>query len=127
MDLLSVKDLCISFQLGEKQKNNKIAQREVVHGVSFSIQKGQCHALVGESGAGKSLTARSLMHLLPYGVHISSGSIFLEDHELTQLTEKEFLHFRGKDIAMVFQEFLSRFKSIATSRKTSRRSSFYSF
>lgn len=107
MDLLSVKDLCISFQLGEKQKNNKIAQREVVHGVSFSIQKGQCHALVGESGAGKSLTARSLMHLLPYGVHISSGSIFLEDHELTQLTEKEFLHFRGKDIAMVFQDSLA--------------------
>lgn len=76
-----------------------------VQDVSFHIDRGETVGLVGESGCGKSVTAHSVMRLIPDPPgKIVSGSILLEDTELTRLPIKEMREIRGKDIAMIFQE-----------------------
>lgn len=77
---------------------------EAVTDVSFTLTKGECFALVGESGCGKSLTALSLMRLLPEGVHAQSGKVILSGTNLMALTEGEMQSVRGAKIAMIFQE-----------------------
>lgn len=77
---------------------------EAVSGVSFSLQKGECFALVGESGCGKSLTALSLMRLLPESARITAGSVTINGENLLELPEKEMQSRRGGRIAMIFQE-----------------------
>ncbi len=77
---------------------------EAVTDVSFTLTKGECFALVGESGCGKSLTALSLMRLLPEGVHAQSGKVILSGTDLMALTEGEMQSVRGAKIAMIFQE-----------------------
>lgn len=77
---------------------------EAVSDVSFTVHKGQCFALVGESGCGKSMTALSVMRLLPEGISIASGSIRLNGIELLDLTEKQMQSVRGAKISMIFQE-----------------------
>jgi len=75
-----------------------------VDDVSFSIRSGECFALVGESGCGKSLTALSLMRLLPDGLYIDRGEVRLNGTDLLELTEREMQAVRGDRIAMIFQE-----------------------
>jgi oligopeptide/dipeptide ABC transporter ATP-binding protein len=77
----------------------------LVEDVSFTIGAGERVGLIGESGSGKSLTATSLMGLLPDGVH-SDGSIRLDgvEHDLVGATQKQFSSLRGRKMAMVFQE-----------------------
>lgn len=75
-----------------------------VNDVSFSIRSGECFALVGESGCGKSLTALSLMRLLPDGLYIDRGEVRLNGTDLLELTEREMQAVRGDRIAMIFQE-----------------------
>jgi len=96
--LLSVQDLKVSF--------GRDAQAvEAVKGVSFSLEKGQTLALVGESGSGKSVTALSVLQLLPYPrAHHPAGSIKLEAQELLGAPERDLRQVRGNRIAMVFQE-----------------------
>ena len=77
---------------------------EAVSGVSFSLHKGECFALVGESGCGKSLTALSLMRLLPESAQITAGSVTIDGENLLELPEKEMQSRRGARIAMIFQE-----------------------
>ncbi|MDO4404801.1 MAG: ATP-binding cassette domain-containing protein [Atopobiaceae bacterium] len=68
------------------------------------VGKGQVVGVVGESGCGKSMVARSIMGLVRKPGRIVSGSILLEGQELTSLDEKDLCKIRGKDISMVFQE-----------------------
>src|ERR1700712_3931072 len=76
-----------------------------VRDVSISIYPGQTVAVVGESGCGKSVTALSILRLIPQPPgKIISGEIFLEGRDLLKLSEKEMRSVRGKDIAMIFQE-----------------------
>lgn len=75
-----------------------------VDDVLFSIRSGECFALVGESGCGKSLTALSLMRLLPDGLYIDRGEVRLNGTDLLELTEHEMQAVRGDRIAMIFQE-----------------------
>ena len=75
-----------------------------VDDVSFSIRSGECFALVGESGCGKSLTALSLMRLLLDGLYIDRGEVRLNGTDLLELTEREMQAVRGDRIAMIFQE-----------------------
>ncbi len=77
---------------------------EAVSGVSFTVNKGECFALVGESGCGKSMTAFSIMRLLPEGVYVSEGSIRVGGIELLELTEKQMQSVRGAKVSMIFQE-----------------------
>jgi dipeptide transport system ATP-binding protein len=78
---------------------------QAVRGVSFSLDEGETIAIVGESGCGKSVTAKSLMRLLPkHNAEITNGSIRFKGIELTSLTDKEMRKLRGAEIAMIFQD-----------------------
>jgi len=96
--LLEVRDLRVHFGRGEREV-------QAVRGVSFEIDKGETVALVGESGSGKSVTALSLLQLLPYpSAHHPSGSVRLAGDELIGAPERKLRAVRGDRIAMVFQE-----------------------
>ncbi|MCI8594708.1 MAG: ABC transporter ATP-binding protein [Oscillospiraceae bacterium] len=99
-NVLSVEDLSVTIK-GDK--------RSVVpvQGVSFTIPKGKVVGMVGESGCGKSMTARSIMGLLPKGGFISSGRILFGGEEISSYTEKQMLAINGKRISMIFQEPMS--------------------
>jgi oligopeptide transport system ATP-binding protein len=98
MPLLEVNDLRTHF----------FTREGVVHavdGVSFSVDPGRTLGIVGESGCGKSVTALSIMRLLPEPpARIVSGSIRFDGRELTTLSERELEDVRGRQIAMVFQD-----------------------
>src|SRR4029077_13648390 len=95
--LLSIRDLSVAFRQGERELL-------AVDRVSFDILPGETVALVGESGSGKSVTALSILKLLPGSARHPSGSIRFKGRELMQLSEREIRHVRGNDITIVFQE-----------------------
>jgi microcin C transport system ATP-binding protein len=98
--LLSVRDLAVDFRVPGNP-----APVHAVRGVSFDIRKGETMALVGESGSGKSVTALSILQLLPYpAASHPSGSIRLDGQELVGAAEPMLRRIRGDRIAMVFQE-----------------------
>jgi peptide/nickel transport system ATP-binding protein len=78
-----------------------------VDNVSFSVRAGEILGLVGESGCGKTMTALSVMRLLPQAATITGGRVLLGGRDVTQLKESAMRDLRGKDIAMVFQEPMS--------------------
>ena len=95
--LLTVKDLSVAFAQGGRQT---IA----VDRISFDIKKGETVALVGESGSGKSVTALSVMKLLPYpSASHPSGTITFKGEELLHLSEEKIRHVRGNDIRSSFR------------------------
>lgn len=75
-----------------------------VNGVNLDIPKGKIVGLVGESGCGKSMTAKSIMGLLRFPGRVAGGSILFQDTDLTSLSDKELRKVCGKDISMIFQE-----------------------
>ncbi len=94
MSLLKVENLVTGLHSGVA----------IVDGISFEIAKGETFALLGESGCGKSMTALSLMRLLPDGVANHSGSARLGETRLFELPEREMRGVRGGRMAMIFQE-----------------------
>jgi microcin C transport system ATP-binding protein len=106
--LLSVKDLSIAFRQGERQML-------AVDRISFDIKKGETLALVGESGSGKSVTALSIMKLLPYpAASHPSGAVTFKGQELLSLSEKDIRHIRGNDITIIFQEPMTSLNPLHT-------------
>ncbi|WP_342622773.1 ABC transporter ATP-binding protein [Pseudomonas alkylphenolica] len=96
--LIEVRDLAVEFITGEQSQR-------VVEGISFDIRRGETLALVGESGSGKSVTAHSILRLLPYPLaRHPSGTIHYEGRDLLTLDEKQMRRIRGNRIAMIFQE-----------------------
>ncbi len=95
--LLSVTNLRTSFPSHQ-------GVTDAVRGVSLTLDRGAVLALVGESGSGKSMTALSIMRLVPPPGLISSGEIIFEGRNLPALTEEEMRRVRGRRISMVFQE-----------------------
>ena len=77
---------------------------KAVDGVSFTLEKGQTMGIVGESGSGKSVSASSIIRLLPKIGKIVDGKIEFEGKDILKLGKKELLNFRGKDIAVIFQD-----------------------
>ncbi len=78
--------------------------RLLVDDVSFAIERGKTTCVVGESGSGKSLTALSIMGLMPRALQRASGSIWFQDQELTAYSTRQMQDVRGKKIGMIFQE-----------------------
>jgi len=76
----------------------------IVDDISFSITAGETFALLGESGCGKSMTALSLMRLLPDGIGIAQGDVQLDGQDILALPEREMRSIRGGQMAMIFQE-----------------------
>ena len=96
--LLSVRDLSVAFHQGDKES-------VAVDHVSFDIMPGEIVALVGESGSGKSVTANSILKLLPYpAASHPSGQILFEGKDLLSASISELRAVRGNDITMIFQE-----------------------
>src|ERR1700709_1512192 len=75
-----------------------------VDGVSFHVEGGETRAIVGESGCGKSVTAMSLLRLIPEPPGKIAGSVRYQGRDLLQLSEREMRAIRGNDIPMIFQE-----------------------
>ncbi|QGG92784.1 dipeptide ABC transporter ATP-binding protein [Agrobacterium sp. MA01] len=96
--LLSVRDLSVAFHQGGRESL-------AVDRVSFDIQRGEIVALVGESGSGKSVSAASVLKLLPYpAASHPSGQILFDGRDLMTASEPELRAVRGNDITMIFQE-----------------------
>lgn len=96
--LLEVENLKVSFFI-------HAGQVQAVRGVSFSLERGDAMALVGESGCGKSVTAQTILHLIPSPPgRVLGGSIRFAGEELVGKTEKEMERVRGNDISMIFQD-----------------------
>ncbi|MGF6232640.1 peptide/nickel transport system ATP-binding protein [Inquilinus ginsengisoli] len=81
-----------------------IGGRSVVDGVSLSIRRGEVLALVGESGCGKSLTALSVLRLLPAAARVAGGAISMEGTDLLSLPEAALRDLRGNRVSVIFQE-----------------------
>jgi microcin C transport system ATP-binding protein len=106
--LLDVKDLSVAFVQGERTTL-------AVDKASFSISKGETLALVGESGSGKSVTALSILKLLPYPAATHpSGSVLFKGEELLDADERDLRRVRGNDITMIFQEPMTSLNPLHT-------------
>ena len=96
--LIDIKNLCVGFKTNQKKQN-------VVKSISFNIPKGKTVALVGESGSGKTVTALSILKLLPYpSAYHESGEINYQEKNLLSLNNNEIKKIRGKKITSIFQE-----------------------
>ena len=109
--LLSIEDLSVEFLSGE-------TVQRAVNNISFSILKGETLALVGESGSGKSVTAHSILRLLPYPLaRHPSGKIMYQGEDLLAATPEYLRNVRGNRIAMIFQEPMSSLNPLHTIEK----------
>jgi microcin C transport system ATP-binding protein len=109
--LLSIRDLSVAFRQSGREA---IA----VDRVSFDIGKGETVALVGESGSGKSVTALSILKLLPYpSARHPSGTIRFKGQELLALSERDMRRVRGDDITIIFQEPMTSLNPLHTIEK----------
>ena len=106
--LLSVRDLSVAFEQGGKLST-------AVDHISFDIGKGETVALVGESGSGKSVSALSVLKLLPYPpASHPSGQILFEGQDLLKANEKQLRQVRGNKITMIFQEPMTSLNPLHT-------------
>jgi oligopeptide/dipeptide ABC transporter ATP-binding protein len=105
--LLTVEGLTTTFPVAG-------ARVPVVEDLSFALEAGRCLALVGESGCGKSMTALSLLRLVPRPGRVEAGSVRLDGRELTTLAVPEMRRVRGRQLAMIFQEPMSSLNPVVT-------------
>ncbi|ESZ26437.1 MULTISPECIES: ABC transporter ATP-binding protein [unclassified Mesorhizobium] len=106
--LLSVQDLSVAFSQGGSQST-------AVDHISFDIAKGETVALVGESGSGKSVSALSVLKLLPYpSASHPSGKILFQGADLLAMSEKQLRQVRGNKITMIFQEPMTSLNPLHT-------------
>ena len=109
--LLEVNELSVAFRQGQHETL-------AVDRISFEIKKGETVALVGESGSGKSVTALSVLKLLPYpSARHPSGSIRFKGQHLLHLPETEIRNVRGNDITIIFQEPMTSLNPLHTIEK----------
>ncbi len=111
MSLLDVKNLRVNFAQG----SSKV---EAVRGVSFSVERGETVGLVGESGSGKSVTALSILQLLPYpAASHPSGSVVFDGVDVVGAPESVLRSIRGNRIGMIFQEPMTSLNPLHTIEK----------
>ena len=105
--LLSVENLAVSFA-------SERGRVRILEDVSFELGEGETLALVGESGSGKSVTAQSILRILPDTARVESGDIRLSGESLLARSEKEMEGVRGRRIAMIFQEPMTSLSPVHT-------------
>ncbi|MFO0618350.1 MAG: ABC transporter ATP-binding protein [Polyangiaceae bacterium] len=105
--LLSIRDLSVSLAAEDHRVN-------ALHAISLEIARGSVTAIVGESGSGKSLTAFSILGLLPAGGRIESGVVMFDGRDLTRLDDPSLSRVRGGEIGMVFQEPMTSLNPVYT-------------
>jgi len=109
--LLSIQDLRVAFRMGHGERAQAVGRGDV--GVSFDIPENTTVALVGESGSGKSVTAMSILNLLPENAE-RSGAILYQGRDLLQATLPQLQALRGREIACVFQDPMSSLNPVFT-------------
>jgi peptide/nickel transport system ATP-binding protein len=107
LDLLEIKDLTTHFF-------TRSGVVKAVDNLSVSVKKGTVLGLVGESGCGKTITALSILNLVPYPGKIVSGSILFEGRDLLMLPPEEMRSIRGRAISMIFQEPMTALNPVFT-------------
>ena len=107
MSLLEITDLHVQYRT-ERAVGNALS------GLNLTIEKGEALGLVGETGAGKTTTALSILNLLPSAGHVISGDVKYEDRSVFEMSEKELLDLRGDKIAMIFQNPLTSLNPVFT-------------
>ncbi len=105
--LLEVKNLVTQF-------STEAGPVRVVDDVSFHINEGEILGLVGESGCGKSITALSIMRLIPSPGEITEGEVLFGGRDILQLPDTELRTVRGREIAMIFQEPMTSLNPVLT-------------
>ena len=106
--LLQVRDLQTQF-------NTEEGIVHAVDGVSYDVEEGETLGLVGESGCGKSVSALSILRLIPNPPgKIVGGEIFFEGRDILKMSEEEVRHIRGNRIAMVFREPMTSLNPVLT-------------
>jgi peptide/nickel transport system ATP-binding protein len=105
--LLEVKDLEVKFAL-------RLGELTAINGVSFSLDRGERLGIVGESGAGKSVTGFAIINLLSKPGFISGGKVLFEGQELNRLPEEEMREIRGNRISMIFQDPMMTLNPVLT-------------
>ncbi|MFC5498200.1 ABC transporter ATP-binding protein [Caenimonas terrae] len=106
--LIEVRDLRVAFRIGAERF-------EAVHGISFDIPANTTVALVGESGSGKSVTAMSIVRLLPENAEVGVDSrVLYNGTDLLKVSPEQMRQLRGKDISVVFQEPMSSLNPVFT-------------
>ncbi len=96
-NVLEIKNLSVSI-------NGSGGKVQAVRDVSLTLREGEVLALVGESGCGKSMLCKSILHLLPKNAVVESGSIIVNGTDISRYTEKEMRKLRGKLFSMIFQD-----------------------
>ena len=107
MNRIEIKNLNMGF-------STEVGYRPALFDVSFKLKPGQMHAIVGESGCGKSITAMSIIRLLPKNAIIKSGEILFENKNLLTLSEKELRKIRGAKIALIPQDPMTSLNPLYT-------------
>jgi peptide/nickel transport system ATP-binding protein len=105
--LLEVKDLEVKFALWS-------GELTAIDGISFCLDRGERLGIVGESGAGKSVTGFAIINLISRPGYISGGQILFEDRELNRLSEEEMRAIRGNSISMIFQDPMMTLNPVLT-------------
>ena len=106
--ILKVKGLCTEFKTVDSRVR-------AVDGVDLELYPGETLGIVGESGCGKSVTALSIMQLLPKGVgQVVGGEILFDGKDMLKLSQKELLSLHGRDMAMIFQEPMTSLNPVYT-------------
>jgi ABC-type uncharacterized transport system, duplicated ATPase component len=108
--ILSIKNLSVDFRQGKLEYN-------AVSNASLDLFQGETLALVGESGSGKSVTAHSILRLLPFSASHPNGEIIFEGENLLQLADSKIRSIRGNRIGMIFQEPMSSLNPLHTIEK----------
>ena len=107
MNILEVKNLNLGFE-------TESGFKQALYDVSFSLEKGKIHAIVGESGCGKTMSAMSILNLIPKTARITGGEIIFENKNLLQVSKKEMQEIRGAKIALIPQDPMTSLNPLYT-------------
>ena len=105
--LVDIKNLRLSFF-------TPVGEVKALNDVSLTMEEGEVLGIVGESGSGKSVTAYSLMGLVPYPGRIIGGTIEFNGHRISEMTEDELRNIRGNEVSIIFQDPMTSLNPVYT-------------